>query len=1276
MAPCLRAPNPESGPPTRFPVRKNMELPFHAGEMRRDVNHGKEVEAAEPSSSSSPPQTGNRPSFNVFLSFRGEDTRKGFTGHLYNALRQHGISTFIDSEELERGERIEDLFSYIEGSQIFVPVLSKGYTNSRWCLREITKMVECGRLILPIFFDVDPTHVRNQSGPFEAAFQRHAGNNRVGEEDLRRWKDALRAVGEIRGHCLQNDTNGLLDLTDNEVKMIGIVGMGGIGKTTIASVVHNRLLSDFEDSSFISDVREGFKQHNGGVTLQRKLIKHILKDEHSDIYSVKHGASLIRARLCFKRVLVILDDTDHIEQLEALAGERDWFGPGSRIIITSRDSRLLLNHGVKEKHIYRPELLDDENSFKLFNSHAFRGIRPTKSEYHELSMEVVKVTGGLPLALTVFGSLLRGRNIKQWKETLQKLLQVPNMDIDGRLRISYEGLEENVKQIFLDISCFFIGEQKEDATYMWEDCGLHPQTAITELQERSIIRINEDDEFEMHDLVRDMGRRIAQQGEPWHRSRLRDSDDLLDTLVYKAEPMAEGIVIMGDQEGLVVTPRCESEAHLSTEDFVDLSRLRFLHLSRFTFKGEFLRLPRRLKWLRLLNCDFVNRLSGSSNLNDISVLELIHADVVARVLVEQSSSGRKVFNLKVLHLESFLMTRTPDFSKMKMICLRKLTLRNCKMLTEVDGSIRSLKSLVYLDLRHCSTLQRLPDSICTLNSLQTLLLIGCFSLSSLPEKLGNMQSLRELWAEYTGIHALPDSIGDLSNLRTLSLKGSYLLERLPDSMRTLESLEELYIDHFAQCLVDDSTHHTLNLMNLGSVLAIASAASAEWLAALPSSSCEKVKKLKLSDETIQELPPYLGRLKNLEALSIDCHNLRALPEWLGQLQKLNSFELESDRIISTGEGLALTATIEELSIRCPSLEALPATAETFANLRSLELHCPKLKRVSDWIASLGSLEKLSVTGRRKDIKILRTSPAHLVGRSRYLDQYIIPPTSVSTLALLTSSMAARGCSVRTLNLSCTKISGLPSSMGNLAQLEKLHLEGCENLQSLPPLPSSLHVLNARDCNNLRTISDVSTLKSLRKLKLSGCRLLGDFCGLESIAHNLETLELPGPCGGLSRFSQLSPVFMTRVFKEAAFSSLKTFSSSATNLPFPVELIRDRPDHSLLFTFPDHSLWFTFPKVGKGGKRPTRVVWSSELDSMPGEASSISISIVEEDGRVIHQYTQKYACEGAWYHDIGGEAIVGYSKEGYYLRMQVSSPSSNLNEIMLSLHRASLDVRYT
>ncbi|KAF3777086.1 Vesicle-associated protein 1-4 [Nymphaea thermarum] len=111
--------------------------------------------------------------FDVFLSFRGADTRKGFTGHLYDRLKLHGVSAFKDSEDLKRGQEIEELLKYIKRSMIFLPIFSERYAESRWCLKEISMMVACQRPIIPVFFDVEPAEVRDQNKHFAPAFERY-----------------------------------------------------------------------------------------------------------------------------------------------------------------------------------------------------------------------------------------------------------------------------------------------------------------------------------------------------------------------------------------------------------------------------------------------------------------------------------------------------------------------------------------------------------------------------------------------------------------------------------------------------------------------------------------------------------------------------------------------------------------------------------------------------------------------------------------------------------------------------------------------------------------------------------------------------------------------------------------------------------------------------------------------------------------------------------------------------------------------------------------------
>ena len=146
--------------------------------------------------------------YEVFLSFRGEDTRNNFTDHLYDALDRRGIITFRDEEGLERGKSISNLFKAIEESQFAIIILSKNYASSKWCLDELAKIVKCsketGLIILPIFYDVDPSDVRNQTGTFKQAFIDHQKCFEDNIEKVETWRAALREVAGISGWHLQN----------------------------------------------------------------------------------------------------------------------------------------------------------------------------------------------------------------------------------------------------------------------------------------------------------------------------------------------------------------------------------------------------------------------------------------------------------------------------------------------------------------------------------------------------------------------------------------------------------------------------------------------------------------------------------------------------------------------------------------------------------------------------------------------------------------------------------------------------------------------------------------------------------------------------------------------------------------------------------------------------------------------------------------------------------------------------------------------------------------
>ena len=166
----------------------------------------------EASTSSLASSSTPRWTYDVFLSFRGKDTRKNFTDHLYNALKNKGVLTFRDDEKLERGKFIsQELVKAIEESRFAIVIFSIKYAFSTWCLKELVHIVRCrkekGLEVWPIFYHVDPSEVRNQMGTFGKAFDEYKESSKESIENVETWKSTLKEVANISGYDLQDGYN-------------------------------------------------------------------------------------------------------------------------------------------------------------------------------------------------------------------------------------------------------------------------------------------------------------------------------------------------------------------------------------------------------------------------------------------------------------------------------------------------------------------------------------------------------------------------------------------------------------------------------------------------------------------------------------------------------------------------------------------------------------------------------------------------------------------------------------------------------------------------------------------------------------------------------------------------------------------------------------------------------------------------------------------------------------------------------------------------------------
>jgi len=330
-----------------------------------------------------------------------------------------------------------------------------------------------------------------------------------------------------------SEVESLLDMESPDVLIVGIWGMGGIGKTTIAEVVCSKVRSRFERIFFAN-----FRQQSD---LRRSFLSWLLGQETLDTMgSLSFRDSFVRDRLRRIRGLIVLDNVDnlmHLEEWRDLLDERNSsFGPGSKVLITSRDKQVLSN--VVDQ-TYKVERLNYKDAIQLFSSKALKNCIPT-IDYRHLIEKIERHVQGNPLALKVLGSSLYGKSIEEWHSALNKLAQHPQ--IERALRISYDGLDSEQKSIFLDIAHFFKGREPDEATRIL-DCfyGRSVKFDISTLIDKCLIdkcpistatRLSSHKRLQMHDLLQEMAFNIvrAESDFPGERSRLCHPRDVVQVL--------------------------------------------------------------------------------------------------------------------------------------------------------------------------------------------------------------------------------------------------------------------------------------------------------------------------------------------------------------------------------------------------------------------------------------------------------------------------------------------------------------------------------------------------------------------------------------------------------------------------------------------------------------------------------------------------------------------------------------------------------------------------
>ncbi|MED6159801.1 hypothetical protein PIB30_045547 [Stylosanthes scabra] len=728
-----------------------------------------------------------------------------------------------------------------------VVVLSPNYASSSWCLDELCNIIDCknklGLLMVAVFYGVEPCDVRHQIGTFREAFKKH--QQRHGSVKVRRWRDTLSQVADYSGWSSKNQDEAALveniaqhifeilipklpssmknlvgiesrveqvisqiGLGLNDVRYIGIWGMGGIGKTTIARAVFETIRSRFDVTCFLADVREHFEKKD--ITDVQKQLLEQMNISSNAVHNKYEGRRIIQNSLRLKKVLLALDDVNHEKQLENLAEEKDWFGPGSKIIITTRDIEVLKQQEVHET--YKIEGLVESEAFNLFCSKAFKQPKPLE-EFLDLSASVINYSGGLPLALKVLGSYLKGR-------------------------------------------------KKDDVTRILEGCGQDAGIGIDILINRTLVTLEEnlygDTVMGMHDLLEEMGKHIVIQESPndaSKRSRLWCWEDVDFLLTQKKEIVATQSMVLYMRS--LDTGENWRDLDIRGSSF---SNLELLILDGVTAPILY-NIPCTLKVLRWKECP-LDTLPFTDQHYELVEIDLHESKIV------QLWDGKKFLNkLEHLNLSScYKLKETPDLSGAPN--LKALNLKGCHELNYIHPSLTHHRNLIELNLSRCIRLETHGDKL-EMSSLKKLECCSC--LRRLPEFGECMKQLSMLILDHIDIQELSSSFGNMVGLTELHLYvWPWLFTGRPISHGHFDGLKKLSLQlKFLAVVAFGQIQDTDGL--LSSVSLLTSLRSLTLYSCFPKS--EEYYKQLNSCSKLEVLPDLPSRLRVLQASS--CYSLDA-----------------------------------------------------------------------------------------------------------------------------------------------------------------------------------------------------------------------------------------------------------------------------------------------------------------------------------------------------------------------------------------------------------------
>ncbi|CAM6119022.1 unnamed protein product [Calypogeia fissa] len=775
---------------------------------------------------------------------------------------------------------------------------------------------------------------------------------------------------------------GLQDQVDSvetlvkKAPYVAIVGMGGIGKTTLAKKLFNTISGQFEFTCFVQDARTIFASEENPDDLRAKLKQHLYFRGRKVYDDFEWG------ELAGKSVLIVLDNI-HTGSYFPVMIESDGFADDSRVIVTTRHSGFLNSEGFKFHFVTE---LNEHHSKTLLCLHAFKP-HGRLDGFEDNVEDISKLCGGYPLAIGVVGKFLRNRNKDVWVLLLQKLSR--GQPIDGTnegqdelvstLTSSYDELAEGERKMLLDVVIFFHEERLIKAKKIWSMCSLgHIEFMWQNLLDMRLVRVTQ------HQNALSLIWEVLGLQEKHVQNFVIRMPELLRVLFLNKIKAAQFASVQIQSWHEIYrekynqrNPRVEVLKVIQKEnEKADLTRLtglknlRILSLDGGSFERDFHLLPPRLVYLKIINvCKWISSSASESSLQKLEEhpkLQYFETESWQDLETLPSSLGQ-LRNLT--HLTISQCSNLTDISSLsQLLALEDLTFEKCSNLEVLPHSLEKLQALKYLKIKSCDRLQGLPHSLGQLKALQELEIVDCPHLlfPNTFEPPGQFQRLESLVVPLVLDGCENVSVPGESIWRLPALKYLDVTYGAPSGFQEQQQTNQSSKDWANTSEIQNQKGIVL-LPALEHIRISVDASAGDIVEALPDAFGELValKSMWLRGTTgLKELPSNLSNLKALQVLVLeDCWDLETLPDSLWELSALKILTIGSWYLESLSDSLGMLGALERLHIEAPSLKALPDSIRKLSNLEYLHISGGEgevigMETLSNGIGELHALKKL------------------------------------------------------------------------------------------------------------------------------------------------------------------------------------------------------------------------------------------------------------------------------------------------------------------------------